>query len=153
MKTAANTTRLKRMIRSVVLCSLFGMILAGMTGCEFKDGKSEEDICAFMENVAQATEKCLEERNITLARDTWSDLSEQGMNATDQGAEEIGQAVSRLAGTYSDLVVYCQTGNDEDRETFLKNFQREAEKLSEQIAQEGFDTAKLNERVEEVCAK
>ena len=75
------------------------------------------------------------------------------MNATDQGAEEIGQAVSRLAGTYSDLVAYCQTGNDEDRETFLKNFQREAEKLSEQIAQEGFDTAKLNERVEEVCAK
>lgn len=151
MKTAANATSWTRLARSVVLCSLFGLMLVGLAGCELNGDQAEEDICAFMENVAVSTEKCLANRNTNLARDTWSDLSEQGLIAIDQGADEIGQAIGRVAGTYSDLVAYCETDDREKQETFLKNFRREAEKLSQLINAEGFDTTELDERIEEIC--
>ena len=152
MKTAANATGMARFARYVVLCSLFGLMLVAATGCELSGDQAEEDICAFMENVAVSTEKSLANRNTTLARDTWSDLSEQGLLAIDQGADDIGQAIGRVAGTYSDLVAFCETGDEEKQETFLKNFRREAEKLSALIAEEGFDTTKLDERIEEICS-
>ena len=118
MKTAANATIWTRLTRGVVLCSLFGMMLVGLAGCEFSGDQAEEDICAFMENVAVSTEKCLANRNTNLARDTWSDLSEQGMIAIDQGADEIGQAIGRVAGTYSDLVPTVKQGMMKSRKRF-----------------------------------
>ena len=151
MKTAAKATMAARIVRGVALCSLFGMMVFTLAGCELSSAQSTDDICAFVESVAQSTEKSLANRNTTLARDTWSDLSEQGLSATNQGAEELGKAIGRLAGTYSDLVAYCENGGDETREAFLKNFQKEAEKLSALLTDEGFDTTKLDERIAEIC--
>lgn len=152
MKAAANTVRGVQLIRRVALCSLFGMLLIGFTGCELGVSQTEEDICTFIENVAQSTEKALENRNTAQARDVWSDISEQGMKATDQGAEEIGKAISRLAGTYSELVRYCEDGEPASHETFVKNFRREAEKLVELIEEEGFDTTNLSTYIEDICS-
>lgn len=153
MKTTAKAAKSRRIWCGVVLCGLLSVMMC-MTGCELGNGQSEADICAFMENIAQATEKSLENRNIKLARDTWSDVSEQGFNAVEQGAEEIGKAIGSVAVTYSDLVEYCETGDEEKKADFLENFQREAQKLSQMIAQqEGLDTSELDERIAEICGK
>ena len=152
MKTAATAAR-RRLWRNVVLCGLLSLAMAGLSGCEFGTGQSEADICAFMERVAASTEKSLANRDIDLARDTWSDVSEQGLNATSQGAEDIGKAIGLVAGTYDDLVAYCQSGDEEKKAAFLTAFQREAQKLSQMIAEEGFDTAKLDERIKDICGQ
>lgn len=148
MKIAQTATHCLK--KKIILCGLLSAMLFAFTGCEKIDAGSEEDICAFMEQIAADTERSITEQNATLARSVWSDLTKQGLYVENQGATEIGKAIGRLAATYADLVIYCEDGEKEQLDKFLSDFQTAAQNLSAQIADEGFEVSALEDCIENI---
>ena len=152
MKITTKASRYEIIMQKLLLCSLVGLMMVMISGCELTGKNSEENICAFMEQIAADTEKSIANKDAQLARNVWSDLTEEGLYAENQGASEVGKAVGGLAATYASLVSYCEKGDEALLNKFLDDFQTQSANLSQKIADEGFDTSVLEEYIAQICA-
>ena len=113
------------------------------------DGDKSVNVCGFMEEIAVNTEKSIENRDTTLARDVWSQLTEYSVLAEEDKA--LAKAIGNVASTYSSLVSYCDSGEEEKLDEFLVDFAKESGELSILLEQDGFEVAVFQEQLSDIA--
>jgi len=98
-------------------------------GCNNAEKVKREVVPQIIEKVKNDTQKAILEKDVKLARETWSNVTEYSVKANELGDKELSEALSRLATTYVKLIEYCESGE----ENFLKAFNLEFAKALEKI--------------------
>ena len=123
----------------VAVLLFFGLI---STGCE--NGSAQEAaVNDFIEQKVSDTLLAMENRDVELVRDIWSDLSELSLSLEED--EALSAQVAALALSYEKLIAYCDIGNEEDLNQFKSDFKTAAEGLKEIMIEEGYDCSSIED--------
>ncbi|MDK2823845.1 MAG: hypothetical protein PWQ67_2726 [Clostridia bacterium] len=107
----------------IVVFSLFTF------GCDDSEKVKREVVPKLIEKVVSDTQKAILEKDVQLAREIWSKVTEYSVKANELGDKELSEALGRLATTYVKLIEYCESGE----ENFLKVFNMEFAKALDKI--------------------
>ena len=130
----------------VAVLLFFGLI---STGCE-NDSAQEAAVNDFIEQKVSDTLLAMENRDVELVRDIWSDLSELSLSLEED--EALSAQVAALALSYEQLIAYCDTGNEEDLNQFKSDFKTAAEGLKEILIEEGYDCSNIEDTLKNAYA-
>lgn len=98
-------------------------------GCK-ESNKVERDVLPqLVEEVVNDTKKAILEKDVKLARETWSKVTEYSMKANEYGDEELSAALSKLATTYVKLIEYCESGDENLLDVFNMEFAKALDKM------------------------
>ena len=110
----------------VLLFLLFSMLL---TGCAGQSIEKPDQILKLIDDAVKITEEATNDKDIKLAREVWTRISEYGVKATELGNKELADSLGKLASTYVHLVSYIETGDDLQLTTFRSCFEQDIRKL------------------------
>jgi uncharacterized protein YccT (UPF0319 family) len=114
----------KTFILMILICfSLFTF------GCMQSEKVQRDVIPKLVEQIVNDTKKAILEKDVNLARETWSKVTEYSVKANEYGDEELSAALSKLATTYVKLIEYCESGDS----TLLDAFNMEFSKALDQM--------------------
>ena len=115
--------------RTVCLILLVFCIL--LIGCESRVMENPEELQKLIDRNIELTQKAIAEKDIRLAREIWSKISEYGIKAKEQDKEDLAGYLGKLASTYTSLVEYIETKDDEKLKVFQENFEAAIRELRE----------------------
>lgn len=122
-------------MKRVTRCILFLFIISlVMTGCGNETKEDLEKNSQLMQQALKMTEQAIQNKDVKIARELWSQISEYGVTAKDLGEEELADSLGELAATYADLVDYIETDDKEALEKFKQEFseaERQVRKMLE----------------------
>lgn len=101
-------------ISKYVILVISIIMLAFLPGCsEDKDKFKEELLPDLVDDFKEETDLAIKNKDIELAREVWSDITEYSVIAKQDGDEDISEKLENLASSYVKLIDYCEN-NDED---------------------------------------
>lgn len=115
---------------------VFLMIALLLTGCNSQNFTKPEQISEAVKQIADNTEKAINNKDLKLARLLWSQISKYGVKAGDAGHKELGEELGKLASTYVNLVQYLETGDENQLNIFRKNFSKAITVLQKRVIKE-----------------
>ena len=129
--------KIKYLIALLLTCSVF------LTGCSGQSMEKPEQVLKVIEQAISTTEKATSEKDLKLARELWTRVSEYGVKAEEAGNKELADSLGRLASTYPHLVSYIESGNEFYLQTFRTSFDSAITQLKNSLStQQGLKTAK-----------
>ena len=122
---------MSKLHRALILVLIFS-ILTFSSGCS-GEGFDSEIIPTLVEKVVDDTEKAISTRDVNLARETWSKVTEYSVKAQELDNEKISKSLSCLTSTYVKLIEYCETGDENLLNAFNAEFTKALEKFKEMM--------------------
>lgn len=116
------------------VCLILLLFCIFLTGCESHLIENPDGLQKLIDKKVELTQKAVAEKDIRLARDIWSNISEYGIKAKELEKEELAGYLGKLAATYSYLVEYINTGDSNKLEVFQKTFDAAVQELRECVA-------------------
>ncbi|MFZ5943302.1 MAG: hypothetical protein ACOYVD_04285 [Bacillota bacterium] len=98
-------------------------------GCSNSEKVKRDVVPKLIEKVVSDTQKAILEKDVKLARETWSRVTEYSVKANELGDKELSEALSRLATTYVKLIEYCESGEKNFLESFNMEFAKALDKI------------------------
>jgi len=98
-------------------------------GCSDSEKVQRDVIPKLVDKVVSDTKKAILEKDVKLARETWSKVTEYSVKANEYGDEELSEALSRLATTYVKLIEYCESGEENLLKVFNMEFAKALDKI------------------------
>lgn len=117
------------MQRTIKVVLLLFLVILLMTACGNKVIDKPELILKIVDDTVVATEKAIEEKDLKLARQIWSEISEYGIKASEYDKKELSDSLGKLASTYTHLIDYLQEGDSNKLEEFQSGFSKAVEEL------------------------
>ena len=132
-----------------VLVALLLMVSLVGSGCD-KGSVQESTVNDFIDSRVNDTLVAMDKRDVELARDIWSDLTELSVSL--EKNEEMSTQVAALALSYEKLIAYCNTGKEEDLKLFKDEFKTAAEGLKELLLNENYDCSNIEKTLAKAYA-
>lgn len=139
--------KLSKKMAFLAMLLLVTMLLS--TGCD-KNKIEKSAVNDFIDSKVSETITALNERDVKLARNIWSDLSELSVNLQAQDEEELSGYVAELALSYEKLISYCNDGDADYQAAFKADFKTASENLMQALEQAGYDCSELGASLESV---
>ena len=133
--------------KNAFLLAFLAVFLLMSTGCDKAKSSAVNDL---IDREVTATVTAINERDVKLARNIWSDLSELSVSLQKQDEDDLSADVAALALSYEDLIAYCGSGNERDLSSFKASFQTAAENLAPSLSEAGYDCSSLSESLASV---
>lgn len=133
--------------KNAFLLAFLAVFLLMSTGCDKAKSSTVNDL---IDSEVTATVTAINERDVKLARNIWSDLSELSVSLQKQDEDDLSADVAALALSYEDLIAYCGSGNEKDLSSFKVSFQTAAENLEPSLSEAGYDCSSLSESLASV---
>ena len=121
---------------------MIAMLFLG-TGCD-KNKVEKSAVNDYIDSRVSGTITAMDERDVKMARNIWSDLSELSVKLKNQGEDELSDDVAALAMSYEKLVSYCNNGEEKYLTNFKADFQTASENLAPDLVAAGYDTNELS---------
>ena len=134
--------------KNAFLLAFLAVFLLMSTGCD--KAKSSSAVNDLIDSEVTATVTAINERDVKLARNIWSDLSELSVSLQKQDEDDLSADVAALALSYEDLIADCGSGNEKDLSSFKASFQTAAENLAPSLSEAGYDCRSLSESLASV---
>lgn len=99
-------------------------------GCSDSEKVKRDVIPKLVDKVVSDTQKAILEKDVKLARETWSKVTEYSVKANEYGDTELSEALSRLATTYVKLIEYCESGEENLLKAFNTEFAKALDKIN-----------------------
>ena len=93
------------------LITLLLIMTVLFTGCNSQSVEKPEQMLKLLDDAVKITEKAANEKDLKLAREVWTQVSEHGVKAKELGNKELADSLGKLASTYVYLVSYIETGD------------------------------------------
>ena len=106
----------------LIVCVLF-------TGCTTQPLENPEQILKLIDDAVKITEKAANEKDLKLAREVWTQVSEYGVKAKELGNKELADSLGKLASTYVYLVSYIESGDTLQLTNFRNCFDQAVNQL------------------------
>ena len=106
----------------LIVCVLF-------TGCTTQSLEKPEQILKLIGDAVKITEKAANEKDLKLAREVWTQVSEYGVKAKEIGNKELADSLGKLASTYVYLVSYIESGDTLQLTNFQNCFDQAVSQL------------------------
>ncbi|NLT95091.1 MAG: hypothetical protein GXW85_06075 [Clostridia bacterium] len=114
----------KGLVFLIIVCiSLFTL------GCKDSEKVERDVIPKLIEEIVNDTKQAILKKDVQLARETWSKVTEYSVKANEYGDKELSAALSKLATTYVKLIEYCESGDESLLEIFNMEFAKALDKM------------------------
>lgn len=123
------------MRKTVIGLLLFITFSVFLVGCEQQALEKPELMRKMVVNATEMTQKAIDTKDIKLAREIWSKISEYGIKAREQGKTELAEALGKWASTYVYLINYLESNDTFELEKFKLHSQESVNKLMDIISQ------------------
>lgn len=107
-----------------------------LSACNENVMEKPESFNKIIDDTVILTEKAIQEKDIELAREIWSKISEYGIKAREYDKEELSNSLGKLASTYTNLIDYLQEGDNVKLERFKSEFDNAVKQLKAIINKE-----------------
>ena len=121
-------------MRKRSVCIIFLLFCVLFTACNSQSIENPDQLQKFIDKYIALTQKAVEGKDIKLAREIWSKITEYGLKAKEMDKKELADSLGKLAATYSYLVEYINTGDKTQLSLFEDNFNKAVYLLREYVS-------------------
>jgi len=115
------------------LLVLFVLVSIVLMGCNSQGFTDPDKAKQAIEHIRKNTEKAINDKELKLARELWSQISEYGVKFEEQGQDGLAGSLKTLASCYLNLVNYLESGDQKQLEVFRKNYTKALEDLEKVV--------------------
>jgi len=110
---------------------IFTLLCIILTGCNSQIINDPDQLHKLIDKNIELTQKAADEKDVKLAREIWSRISEYGIKAKEMDKKELADSLGKLAATYSYLVEYINSGDMTQLDLFREYFEKAVYGLKE----------------------
>lgn len=121
---------MRKLVGKIFILSLIVSFSLFVFGCSDSEKVKREVVPKIVEKVVSDTKKAILEKDVKLAREIWSKVTEYSVKANEYGDEELSEALSKLASTYVKLIEYCESGEENLLKVFDAEFAKALDKIN-----------------------
>jgi|GEM_PF-2418740 len=116
--------------------SLLAFLLIALLfmGCAGQSVEKPEQVLKLIDTAVKITEQAAKDKDIKLAREVWTQISEYGVKAKELEKKELADSLGKLASTYVYLVSYIETGDNNQLTIFRNSFEQAVAQLRKCVA-------------------
>jgi len=133
---------------TVILSGILILMLMLGSGCE-SNKLSKSAVNDVIDVEISDTLAAIEQKDVKMARDIWSDLSELSVSLQTTN-EDLSVKVATLALSYEQLVAYCNDGEQTHLDEFKEDFKLAAEELKAALEDAGYDCSAIEDSLQSI---